>query len=124
MAVQLDRRTALIAGVAFAAGTLTGAASAATRQSQATVLLFDPAVQEARALAGAANGPRLVAVAGDPMRLWRQKLAGNTGPIRGITRWSDYLVLRGLAEEQGLRVRREEQVETAGGPMILDWSMA
>jgi len=118
----VNRRGALaLGGAAVAAGALPAAAA---RAPATGVLLFDPRSAPARALAAKAQGERLVAVVGDPVRLWRDALADDRGPVRGLTRWSDYLLLRGLAEENGLRLRSETRVPGEGGAMIVDWRMA
>jgi hypothetical protein len=99
-------------------------ASAGTTPRASGVLLFDPASPESRAIARAAKGQRLIALEGDPVRMWRDTLRDASGPIGGITRWSDYLILRGLAAEQGLRVRGEEFVPVSGKPMLVRWTAA
>lgn len=98
------------------------AASAGKSTPAAGILLFDATSPEARALADAARGQRLIALTGDPVRLWRDQLADASGPIGGITRWSDYLLLRELAAERGLRVRDEEHVALPGKPMLVRWT--
>ena len=122
MTAPIDRRGALaLGGSAILAGAMPPAD--ATRIGRAGgVTVFDPRSPEARTLAGEAEGHRLVALSGDPVRMWRA-LAQHRGPVRGLTRWSDYLVLRGLAEERGLRLKREARIETAAGAAIFDWRM-
>lgn len=125
---EVDRRSLLaLGGAAVAAGALPAALDALTARRAASavggVLLFDAVAAEARTLAGQARGQRLIAVSGDPVRLWRDRIAGRAGPVSGITRWSDYLVLRSLAEEHGLRVRREDRVPVARGASLVRWSM-
>ena len=119
--MELDRRGVLaLGGAAVAAAPALGALPAGRGSA---VLIFDPASVEARALAAPAKGYRLVALTGDPVRLWRDGLAEHRGPVAGLTRWSDYLVLRGLAEEGGLRLRSEERVATGRGPLLVRWQM-
>ncbi|HWW63672.1 MAG TPA: hypothetical protein VNZ43_02845 [Sphingomonadaceae bacterium] len=121
----LDRRGALtLGGAALAAGLLPAVAEAArTTPSGAGVLLFDPHLPEARALAGTARGRRLIAVAGDPARLWRDQVPV-AGPVSGVTRWSDYLVLREFAHDSGRRIRREERHAVHGQPLLVSWTAA
>lgn len=117
---QIDRRTALSLG---GAALLAPAVASAGKTPRASgVLLFDPASPEARAMAQAAKGQRLIALEGDPVRLWRDRLHDVPGPIGGIMRWSDYLILRGLAAEIGLRVRSEDYVLVEGKPMLVRWT--
>ena len=119
---EIDRRAALALG---GAAMLAPVAAAARTASPATgILLFDPGSPEARAIARAARGHRLIALTGDPVRFWRDTLTDATGPIGGITRWSDYIILRGLAAEQRLRVRREETIAVAGKPLLVRWEAA
>ena len=125
MADAIDRRTALTIGGAAAAAAAGGLpAVAATFKPAGGVVLFDASSREVRGMAEAVRGQRLLALDQDPVRMWRTHLAGRRSPVRGLTRWSDYLVLRGMAEEEGLRLVAEARVATAGGPMIVDWSMA
>ena len=119
---ELDRRAAL--GLGGAALLVPAVASAGTIRPASGILLFDPASPEARAMAKEARGQRLIALEGDPVRFWRDSLRDAAGPIGGITHWSDYVLLRGLAAEQGLRVRREEHIAVAGKPMLVRWVAA
>jgi len=121
---RIDRRTAIaLGGATLAAGLLPAAAAAVGQRAPAGgILLFEPRLAEARALARQARGQRLIALTGDPVRLWRDRLKDVSGPIGGITRWSDYMLLRDLAFEQGLRIRREEHIRVAGQPMLVDWT--
>lgn len=123
MAGEVDRRGMLALG-ATALAAASGPALAALPEPQGnSVLIFDPASPEARALAAPARGYRLIALDRDPVRLWRDALADHRGPVAGLTRWSDYVMLRGLAEERGLRIRHEERVSVAQGAMIVRWQM-
>jgi hypothetical protein len=119
---EIDRRAAL--GLGGAALLAPAVASASTTPRASGILLFDPASPEARTIARAARGQRLIALEGDPVRLWRDTLRDTPGPIGGITRWSDYLILRGLAAEQGLRIRQEDYVPVEGKPMLVRWTAA
>ncbi|KPF82133.1 hypothetical protein [Novosphingobium sp. AAP93] len=52
-------------------------------------------------------------------------MAGATR-VEGLTRWSDWTVLRGLLEEQGLRRTAETRLQAplSGHDGLLRWSMA
>jgi hypothetical protein len=119
---EIDRRAAL--GLGGAALLAPAVASAGTTPRASGILLFDPASPQSRTIARTAHGQRLIALEGDPVRLWRDTLRDAPGPIGGITRWSDYLILRGLAAEQGLRIRQEDHVRMAGKPMLVRWTAA
>ena len=73
---------------------------------------------------GMSFGQRLLALEGDPVRLWRDSLADHAGPLSGLTRWSDFLILRGLAAEKGLRIRREDHLRPDGEAMLVSWTAA
>ena len=122
MGSGIDRRRALALGGAAMLAPAT--ASAVTSRASCGILLFDAASEEACAIAKRAIGQRLIALEGDPVRLWRDQLAAARGPIGGVTSWSDYIILRGLASEQGLRIRQEEHVAVAGKPMLVRWTAA
>ena len=101
-----------------AAGIVVGLAddSAAANTLPLTRLGFDVVVyndlyREARAFAGAlaAQNPRMLAIAGDPGRLWygtlRSLVAGGSRRLAGMTTHTDLLILETLARDQGLKVR-------------------
>jgi len=120
----IDRRTMLAFGGATVAAGLVPAAATAGRTQAAGILFFDPASATARAMARQTRGQRLIALAGDPVRLWRDTVDARESTVGGITRWSDYLLLRELAAEHGLRIRREEYLRSAGQPMLVHWAAA
>lgn len=120
--MAVDRRTMLAAGGAAAIlGPVRPAQAEAARRP--AILIFDSRSVEARAEASRTFGHRLVALGDDPVRIWRDVIANHMGPIAGVTRWNDYLILRGLAEERRLRLRSEERLATTGGAMIVRWRM-
>ncbi|MFM1887489.1 MAG: hypothetical protein RL026_2646 [Pseudomonadota bacterium] len=70
----------------------------------ATVVLHDPriALDPEVTARFAARGVRVIPLVGDPVRLWRSAelgalLADPSTRLLGLTRWSDYVILRGLA---------------------------
>ena len=120
---RIDRRRALaFGGAALVAPALAPAATIVPATPAAGIMLFDPGSAESRRIARAAHGQRLIALTGDPVRLWREQLAAASGPIGGVTRWSDYLILAGLAAEQGLRVRDERMIAVPGQAMLVHWT--
>ncbi|MBB3861644.1 hypothetical protein GGQ88_002932 [Novosphingobium hassiacum] len=50
---------------------------------------------------------------------------GNPRYVTGLTRWSDWTVLRGLLEERGLRTTEETRVpgRLSGRDHLFRWSM-
>ena len=71
------------------------------------------------------HGARLVALEADPVRQWRgagaRLLAARGTRLAGVTRWPEFLIIRGLAEESGRRVRFQ-QFDAAAGAMV--WLIA
>ncbi len=67
------------------------------------------------------SGARQLVLEADPVRQWRgadaQLLAARTTRLVGVTRWPEFLMVRGLAEESGRRVRHQ-QIDAASGALI------
>jgi len=82
--------------------------------TSASVVLHDPGI----ALPGdvaqrlVENGARIITLDADPVRLWRtevgQLLRDPGTRLFGITRWADYLIVRGLAAETRRHARHEQ----------------
>jgi hypothetical protein len=128
--MRATRREVLAgAGLALLGGTLP-AGGAAIHQAAGQgdlVVLQDPRLplpQEVRRQLGA-NGARVIALAADPVRMWRGEQAGLLGSratrLLGVTTWPTFLMVRGLAEESGRRVR-EQRLDTVSGAMV--WLIA
>lgn len=82
------------------------ALSSAPAGATAGALAFvDPSIRQSRAF-GEAFTTTVQLGSEDPVRLWR---ALTTPPrmVAGITGWADYLMMRQIAQEAGLRVRHE-----------------
>ena len=101
------------------AGTVHGAAGAASLDAlsvagSATVVLHDPRIVLPPQLAErlAANGARIIALDGDPVRMWRTEvgtlLRQPSTRLLGLTLWADYLMVRGLAAETRRHTRYEQ----------------
>jgi hypothetical protein len=73
----------------------------------------------------AGNGALLVQLEPDPVRQWRSEFAALLGArttrLLGVTRWPEFLLVRGLAEESGRRVRYQ-RMDAASGAII--WLIA
>ncbi len=61
---------------------------------------------------------------GDRVRFWRERMTSASGPIAGFTSWSDYVLLRGLGEEQGLRLRHEVDFSPTVSGTLIGWVLA
>lgn len=114
----MNRRTALI----LTGASLAGGLSVKTAQAAPSVTVFvDPSLPAGEAMA---RRRRTVKIEGDRVRLWRAVRAGNQGPVQGITSWSDFLLLRELAAEDGLRITSETRQKTTGAPLTVLWTAA
>lgn len=102
-------------------------AAFATAGAKTTVVLHDPRLAlDARRIASlAASGARIIALEADPVRQWRgierELLANSQTRILGMTRWPEFLIVRGLAAESRRRVRHESMDATTG---VMTWLIA
>ena len=112
---------------------LKGTASAATvvalpplaAQTAKTLTVFDSRIPESLAFA---KGARLkLDVAELNATRWADLRRGIEGAQRvsGLTAWSDWIVARGLLEEQGLRLKTEAAVNASmsGKAHLFKWQM-
>jgi hypothetical protein len=67
---------------------------------------------------------RIIPLSGDPVRFWRGERARLSGGVAGVTRWSDFLLLRELAYEQRWRVRSETHHSSVDGPLLVSFRLA
>lgn len=127
MVFVIQRRQLLAVGAAaLAAGFLPRSSILTGGRPVAGIRLFDPTIGGARELAEIGRGrrTRLVALVGDPIHLWRELLLPHPQPVSGVTRWSDFVLLRGLAAECRMRVRREQELPTVSGGSVFAWEVA
>ncbi|WP_298164736.1 hypothetical protein [Novosphingobium sp.] len=105
-----------VAAVPVAAQAAAGVAAEVT-----AVIVYDSRLAESASFAGG-RGIDLAAVS---LRDAHAALVG-ASRIEGLTRWSDWTVLRGLLEEQGLRrtVETRASAPLSGHDGLLRWSMA
>jgi hypothetical protein len=86
----------------------------------ASVVLHDPRLRMPADVAQrlAANGARIIQLDQDPVVLWRTELhdlvARENARLFGLTRWPDYLIMRGLAAELRRHPRYENQHPETG----------
>lgn len=118
--MRTDRRGVLKGGA------LVGAVAAVPVAAQAAagvaaVVVYDSRLAESASFAGG----RGIDLAAMSLRDAHAALAGATR-VEGLTRWSDWTVLRGLLEEQGLRRTGETRASAplSGHDGLLRWSMA
>lgn len=110
--------TLAASGIAVAWGRAPMATLAAA--SRASVVLHDQriALDPAVARRLRANGAQVVSLTEDPVRLWRSEVGAvlrQPGTrLFGVTRWADYLIVRGLAAESRRHVRHERHEPECG----------
>jgi hypothetical protein len=115
------------AGALATTGRTTEASRLLLAASKATVVLHDPRlaidVQVVARLESA--GARFVALTDDPVRQWRgaerELLSNRDTRLFGVTRWPDFLIVRGLAAESRRRVRHESMDSATG---VMTWLIA
>ena len=122
--MRIDRR-GLLKGSALA-GAAVGLPIGAQAAAMVPVLLvFDSRLAESADFARSVAVPQPIDLAKVPLRAVHQALSG-AGRIEGLTRWSDWTVLRGLLEAQGLRRASEARLAAplSGHDGLWRWSMA
>lgn len=113
----ISRRTLIKTGAAAAAASAAAGPIAAVSAAPVLVV-FDGRSERSRAFARNHLAPG-IDVAVEDENLWRTlRSAAPTGSITGMTTWSDWVVVRGLLEEKGKRVRSEKQSGT-----LFIWTM-
>ncbi|MEZ5893333.1 MAG: hypothetical protein R3C58_09365 [Parvularculaceae bacterium] len=95
----------------------------ATGAPSSGLFLYDRRDAASRRLASAAasSGVRLMDVSGEHHKFWRgvRAAANNAGETSGVTRWSDWVAIRGEFEASGKRVIAEERLNLRSGPATL-----
>ncbi|MEN9704794.1 MAG: hypothetical protein RLZZ393_673 [Pseudomonadota bacterium] len=124
--VKASRRRFLagvgIAGAAgaAAAGPATVMLGAPEAAGAATVILHDSRIPLPADVAARlqANGAQVITLGDDPVRLWRTEVGAVLRKpdtrLFGVTRWSDYLIVRGLAAESRRHARHEQHHPESG----------
>ena len=108
--MRVDRRALIVGGAMLAV------APSRVLADAPVLALLDPSLLE-----GAILPPgRRVILRGDPVRALHG--AGPLpGRVAGITGWGDYVLLRSLLREDGMRVREEHVVRRPGGAARVEW---
>jgi hypothetical protein len=132
----LSRRQVLISGAAGAGalaalvpaqGTVLEVAASLAAEQRVSLLLHDRRIAPDAALVERmhARSARILVLAEDPVRQWRDRsgdwLQRTDTRLMGITRWPDFLMLRGLAAESRRHVRFASPVSADG---VLTWLIA
>ena len=117
-------RRGLLKGSALA-GAAAAIPFAAGAAEVPALLVFDSRLAESADYASGAAELQRIDLASTPLRAVHQALSG-AGRIEGLTRWSDWTVLRGLLEADGLRRASEVRLAAplSGHHGLWRWSMA
>ncbi|WP_226015808.1 twin-arginine translocation signal domain-containing protein [Novosphingobium sp. FKTRR1] len=119
--IRTDRRR-LLQGAALAGGALGLGSSARALASEPDLLVHDSAVPTTAALTAQHPLAQCIDIARERHTRW-QALRGHDGSARridGLTRWSDWVAIRGELERQGYRVASESRPRSGG---LVHWSM-
>jgi hypothetical protein len=122
--MSISRRMILKGGAAISAAvTLPAIASAQTQ----IVAVYDSRIPESRSFAKTLGPALLIDVAAQEYLNWvvvRQELLG-TRQIKGLTGWTDWVNVRGLLEERGLRLTSQTSVPAplSGKAHLFKWEM-
>jgi hypothetical protein len=115
--MKLTRR-ALLASAVLASTLSTGAAAEGRRRVLGALRVFDSRLPLSRAWLGSNTG-NSIDVAHEQANRWSQlRNCAPVGRIAGLTRWSDYIQVRGALEQKGKRLRLEAR---SGG--LFYWEM-
>lgn len=115
--MKITRRTLIKSSAA--AATMIATSPGSAREPAPSLIVFDSRNTKSAAFARGVAAPS-IDVAHQDTSLWRAlRTSDVAGPVSGMTSWSDWVVVRGLLEEQGLRVQQE-----ASEGSLFTWSMA
>lgn len=104
-------RRFVIKGALLAAASACAAGRGLAGMPSVSMIVYDSRLPQSRGLLGqnltwTVGSSRAIDVADEHANLWRT-LRGTVprGPVVGLTSWSDLVLVRGLLEEKGLRLR-------------------
>ncbi len=115
------------------AGGLAGAVAAMpafAAGNHAALAIYDSRLPEGRLFARQARtqGISTIDIAGEERGHWRslRSTPVGAGPVSGVTGWSDWVIVRGLLEEKGKRIRAETRLVHRGprAATPFAWTMA
>lgn len=122
--MRISRRSMLKGGAIAGSALAMPAAAAAIEAGALPVVVFDSRIPESAAFAAGQAGVRTIDLAHGVEAGWRA--LGNPARVVGLTRWSDWTILRGALEEQGLRADHEVRspAPLSGRDHLFRWAMA
>ncbi|MFV0645071.1 MAG: twin-arginine translocation signal domain-containing protein [Sphingomonadaceae bacterium] len=124
--MPVSRRSLL--KISAAAGAVLGVPAAqAWAASRPALVIHDSRLRESDAFIAAWPHIRRIDIAAEEARMWvgiRTHMAGY-GRVEGLTRWSDWVQLRGALQEKGLRVSHESHIPShqAGLNDLFRWTL-
>jgi hypothetical protein len=124
--MRVSRRTILKGAGALGA---VSAAAVVAQEKNLLIAVFDSRLPEANAFAADARqrGLKTIDISANDREIWqiaREDLVVSE-TIIGLTGWSDWLMLRGLLEEQGKRMTHQRRLTHTGNRLAtpFEWSM-
>lgn len=121
--MRLTRRT-MLKGSALIGSAAASPAIASAAVRTAPLVVFDSRIPESSAFAAGTLAQPCVDIASGLVSA-RNSL-GKAQIVTGLTRWSDWTVMRGLLEAQGLRLKEEVRQASplSGRTHLFRWTMA
>ena len=113
--MRINRRTLLKNGSLVAGIVATTGAGRAFEGP--AIIIYDSRDLKSRAFAYRKPGPK-IDVAQEDVQMWRSLRTINKRRVEGLTIWSDWVLVRGLLEEKGLRVKQEAKIGS-----LFRWTM-
>jgi hypothetical protein len=110
---------AMLAGPLASLGASAGGAAGAQGTDPVWIVAADSPRAWAIVRALRVRRERIIPLSGDPVRFWREERQRLSGPVAGVTQWSDFLLLRELAYEQRRRVRSASHHPLVGGALLV-----
>jgi hypothetical protein len=114
--MRLTRRNFVKVGAVAAA--VSGPQARLLASGKTELFVYDSKLKESARVASIATVPLLDIAAQQKCNMRALRTALPKGEIAGLTRWSDYVLVRGYAEEQGKRIKAERQRGA-----LIEWRM-
>lgn len=122
--MKLTRRNALKTSAVL--GAAAAVPLAASRAGAVSLVVHDSRLSASRAFLAAQGQGRRLDIAGEEDRFWASVRSGlpHLALVEGLTRWSDWVQLRGALEERGLRLVSETRLDRrSGADNLYRWTM-
>lgn len=122
--MKLTRRSALKTTAVL--GAATAIPLAGDRAGAVSLVVHDSRLPASRAFVATQLQGRRLDIAGEEARFWATVRSGlpHLALVEGLTRWSDWVQLRGALEERGLRLVSETRLDKrSGAENLYRWTM-